>query len=101
MTDNTMVDSTVSDETQQPDLKTLIGVPLLISFGITMLIMSLAYVQDVALLARAPELVWAFICGQPTDEGVALPILLLLSTVTITGGLGLLAWAWMRKRFGL
>lgn len=93
-----MTDNSLPNEQPQTDLKTLIAIPLLISFGITMLVFSMAYVQDMALLARAPELVWAFICGQPTEEGIALPILLLLSSITITGGLGLLAWTWLRQR---
>jgi len=94
-----MTDNTMPNESQTTDLKLLVAIPLLISFGITMLIFSMAYVQDMALLARAPELVWAFICGEPAEEGIALPILLLLSSATIAGGLGLMTWTWLRNRF--
>jgi hypothetical protein len=69
---------------------------LLVSFGLTMFLFSAAYVKDIQTLARAPELVWAFICGEPSEFGVTLPLLLTIGTLSVLGGAGALVWRWWR-----
>ncbi len=48
-------------------------------FGITLLVISLAYMRDLATLRQAPEAVWLFICGVPTDNPAISPLMLVLS----------------------
>lgn len=57
----------------------------LVGFGITVLIMSVAYVRDLAMLRQVPETIWLMLCGVPNDNPITLPILL------VTGGLALLS----------
>jgi hypothetical protein len=77
-----------------------IAAAALIAFGATLLALTLAYIEDVALLARAPEAVWLFVCGVPTDSEMALPLLAGLGTLTLVVGVGMIALArwWRRSR---
>lgn len=79
-------------------LKHLVLTVMLLSFGGMMLIFALAYTKDLQTLARAPELIWAFICGQPNEGGATLPLLLTASAVGLLGGGGIGAWAWWSAR---
>ena len=60
---------------------TVILVILWVFGGFTFLA-SLFYVQDIQTLRNAPDLVWSFICGQPIDSDITLPLLLTISLVT-------------------
>jgi hypothetical protein len=42
--------------------------------------------------------VWAFICGQPNPNGVILPLLLTLATVSILVAIGLSTGLWVSRR---
>jgi hypothetical protein len=77
---------------------TLIAIALLLSFGVTMLFFSAAYARDVQTLLRAPEMIWAFICGQPDPGGPVLPLMLTLATVALLGGVVVAVWARLRRR---
>lgn len=69
-----------------------------------MIVLSLAYLEDLSALQRAPETLWLLLCGVPTTEPLALPLLLsggtLLSFVGI-GGLLLLNAPPAAQRQGL
>jgi hypothetical protein len=71
---------------------------LLISFGLTMFLFSAAYAKDLQTLARAPELVWGFICGRPSEFGPILPLLLTIGTLSLLGSMFALGWRWWRGR---
>ncbi len=77
---------------------TLVAVALLLSFGVTMLVFSAAYARDVLTLLRAPEMIWAFICGQPDPGGPVLPLMLTLGTLALLVGVVVAVWARLRRR---
>jgi hypothetical protein len=92
-------DSYRIEQTQQSSgIQYLLGISLSLSFGVTMLFFTALYVKDLQTLAQLPELVWYFICGRPSDDGVVLPMLVLLTTAAfmIAGGL----WGVRRLRRG-
>ena len=70
----------------------------LISFGMTLFVFGAAYAKDVNTLTKAPEMIWAFICGRPGKFGVILPLLLTLGTMGVLTGSGVFGWAWWRAR---
>lgn len=80
------------------NLKYLILCVTLISFGVVMTVFALAYTKDLQTLARAPELIWAFICGQPNEGGATLPLLLTSSAVGLLAGVGIGGWGWWSAR---
>jgi protein SCO1/2 len=80
---------------QQPVSLTLLGASvILVSFGVMMLLFSVVYVQDIRTLRALPDVVWSFLCGIPVDNGIALPLLLLLSALSFISVA--LMWAWRR-----
>lgn len=100
MTDQTVTASiTPTQESGAMSLKFLIATVSLISFGIMMTIFALAYTKDIQTLARAPEMIWAFICGQPNEGGATLPLLLTASAMALIGGFasGGIGW-WSARR---
>jgi hypothetical protein len=64
----------------------------LVGFGITVLIMSGAYVRDLELLRQVPESIWLFVCGVPTDNDMTLPLLISIGVLTMLGGAGMIAF---------
>lgn len=70
----------------------LVIAAMLLGFGSTLLLLSVAYVRDLGTLRRAPEAVWLFICGVPTDDPLALPLLLLVGGGALVGGVGVLVF---------
>ncbi|MDX2139424.1 MAG: SCO family protein [Chloroflexota bacterium] len=75
---------------------------LLLGFGAAMLLISLAFLQDLRTLSEIPGLVWAFVCGIPTEDGVTLPLLVVLSLAAFatTGVLWLGRWVSRHSRVG-
>lgn len=59
----------------------------LISFGLTMLLMSVIYARDLSLLISAPLAIWSAVCGQPGNDPLTLPLLVTLSGTALLGGL--------------
>lgn len=59
----------------------------LISFGLTMLLMSVIYAKDLSLLINAPLAIWSAVCGQPSSDPLTLPLLITLSGVAFVAGL--------------
>ncbi|MBZ0293854.1 MAG: hypothetical protein K8L99_14910 [Anaerolineae bacterium] len=82
----------------QDHFKIVAAIALLFSFGLTMFLFSAAYAKDIDTLRRAPELVWAFICGQPNPDGITLPLLLTISFMAVLVGGGLSLWTWWKTR---
>lgn len=76
----------------EPAFIRLLTIIMLFTVGVMLFLFSLALLEDLATLSKAPELVWAFICGAPSDEGPALPLMLTLTTLAIGGGIALSGW---------
>jgi hypothetical protein len=70
----------------------------LLSFGVTLMLMSAAYIRDLEYLRQVPGMVWSFLCGVPTENGVALPAMLSSGTVALLIGGGIIGWYWWRRR---
>jgi hypothetical protein len=62
----------------------------LTSFGLTMLLMSVIYMRDLAFLVNAPLVVWSAICGQPSNDPLTLPILVTLGSAALLIGIVLI-----------
>ena len=92
------MDDVRTPQTDGGDLKLMIAIAMSISFGITLLMFSVAYARDLSLLARAPERGWAFSCGAPNEGGVVLPLLLTIGSMALIVGIGLGGWSWLRHR---
>lgn len=78
-------------------LTLVLATALLVSFGVGMLIISAAYLQDIRLLSELPELVWAFVCGTSGADGTLLPLFVVLS-IAAFGAAGLLWVAYSLRR---
>ena len=62
----------------------------LVGFGLTLVVMVLAYTRDLAVIAATPEAVWQFICGAPIQGALVLPLLNMLSILALVLGAVLL-----------
>jgi len=83
----------------EPEFIRLLGIIMLFTLGVMLFIFSLALMKDLATLSKAPELVWAFICGAPSEDGPALPLMLTLTTLAFGAGIGLTGWhIWQRRK---
>jgi hypothetical protein len=71
---------------------------MLISFGLTMLFMSLLYARDMSVLINAPLAIWYALCGQPSNDPLILPGLITLGAVVLLAGLGLCGLILLRRR---
>jgi hypothetical protein len=97
-----MSNNLISTPEKQPFKQSLLLVAgaALFSFGLTMLLMSGAYLQDLSLLQRVPEAVWLFVCGVPTDNEMVLPLMIGLGSITLLVGVGLAVLHIVRRRRG-
>ncbi len=69
---------------------------LFTGMGITFILFSLIYAQDVAEVLRTPELLWNAICGRPMAVNeLTMPILRALGSAAITLGIAL---QWIKNR---
>jgi hypothetical protein len=82
----------------EPEFIRILAIVMLFTLGIMMFIFSLALMEDLSTLSQAPELVWAFICGAPSAEGPALPLMLTLTTLAFGAGIGITGWHIWQKR---
>ncbi len=82
----------------EPELIRLLTIVMLFTLGIMLFLFSLALMEDLSTLSQAPELVWAFICGAPSADGPALPLMLTLATLSIGSGVGVTGWHIWKKR---
>lgn len=76
----------------EPEFIRLLAIIMLFTVGVMLFLFSLALLEDLQTLSKAPELVWAFICGAPSDEGPALPLMLTLTTLALGGGVVASIW---------
>lgn len=65
---------------------------MLVVFGAFTLLSSLFYIKDITTLRNVPNLVWDFICGQPIDSEITLPLLLTISMVMFMASGIVYAW---------
>ena len=54
----------------------LAAIVFLVTLAVITLMFSMAYMDDINTFRNAPELVWNFVCGVPTDNSVTLPLML-------------------------
>ncbi|MBN1965607.1 MAG: hypothetical protein JW910_13235 [Anaerolineae bacterium] len=57
----------------------------LLGAGVTLLLFSLAYLQDLETLRTVPDAIWNFVCGRPVEGGIGLPLLLTVGTLSLLG----------------
>ncbi len=81
---------------RKPTITTAIA-GVFFGFGVTLLIIAGAYVRDLAILQNAPQAVWQFVCGVPTDDAMAFPLLVGFGFIAILSGGGLLLVQWLRR----
>lgn len=98
MSDMTTTQPTGQTSKEYVDVPVLVGLTLALSFGVTMLFFTLLYVKDLETFAQIPEQVWLFICGRPGEDGVILPLLVLLTAGAFIAATGV--WGWGRLRRG-
>lgn len=60
---------------------------MVLSFGLTLFIFTSLYQQDLAAIQRLPEAIWLFVCGVPTEDPIALPLLQVISAVATLGSI--------------
>jgi hypothetical protein len=69
----------------------------MISFGVTLLIMTVAYVRDLELLSQVPQSIWLFVCGVPTDNEMTLPFMVSIAVLGMLAGAGILVFYRVRR----
>lgn len=62
-----------------------LGTIFLATTGFTLLVFSLAYAKDLETLRTVPNAIWSAICGVPTENGITLPLLMTMSTLSFMG----------------
>lgn len=74
----------------------------LLGTGLTLLLFSLAYLQDLETLRTVPDAIWNFVCGRPVEGGIGLPLLLTVGTLSVLGSGAIFAGkrfiAWRQDR---
>ena len=58
----------------------------LLFFGLTLLLLSLAYARDLTLILNSPFEVWSALCGRPSDNPLTLPVLVCTSVLAVMLG---------------
>lgn len=76
----------------------LAGAIFALTMGVFFGIFAMTYVQDLAMLAEFPDMIWSFACGKPVEGGPVLPLLLTLSLVSLLAGAMLFGWRWWLGR---
>lgn len=74
------------------------GVVFLLTIGITVLLFGFAYAQDLETLRTVPGAIWSAICGRPYDDGITLPLLFTLGTLSTLSGVFLQLWRMIRHK---
>lgn len=70
---------------------------VLLSFAGTLTVFILLYTRDLTKLSQLPEMVWSFLCGVPSDNGIILPVLTLLALASFSGSAIMIAWRIAQK----
>lgn len=80
----------IQNTKQTTSASSIIGLVInttILSFGLTLLIFTSLYQQDLSALQRLPEAIWLFVCGVPTEDPIALPLLQVISALATVGSL--------------
>jgi hypothetical protein len=73
-------------------LKVQIGSVMLLSMGVMMLAFGAAYIKDLETLRSVPGAIWSAVCGKPSENGIAVPLLLTIGVLFLLSAGGLQAW---------
>lgn len=84
-------------EAQQNQMLVTLAVVNLVSFGVAMYVFAVLYMRDLRFLAQAPDIVWDFLCGVPREDGIGLPVLILMGTVAFGAAILLVGWRALRQ----
>jgi len=86
---------------QRPDYTLVVqsALGLALSFGITLSLFTLMYLRDLSVLPQLPGIVWAFLCGVPSTDGVVLPLLVLTALASfLAAAVIAIGWRIARRR---
>ena len=87
-----VVQKTTESDGLEPEFIRLLTIIMLFTVGTMLFFFSFALMEDLSTLRQAPDLVWAFICGAPSPDGPALPLMLTITTLIFASGIGLTGW---------
>lgn len=79
-----------SNSPRQPSFALFATSVGMLAFGFVMLLFCLAYARDISTLFNAPFVVWNALCGIPSADPLTMPILLMLSVLSLMAGVILL-----------
>jgi len=83
---------TMHTRTSAASLLLPVGAALALGFGATLLVLGLLTARDIEQMRRAPEVIWAALCGVPqADDVMTVPLLLGSGTVGVLIGVALTA----------
>jgi len=72
-----------------------VAVAILIGLGVSFILFSVIYAQDVAELLRTPEVLWNVLCGRPVEKNeLTLPLLRAFGAMTLVAAMTI---AWLKK----
>lgn len=91
MTTQTQVDTLINDDKQ---FFLLIAMVFFGVIGGLMFLFSVTFIRDIQTLRAVPDALWNFLCGTPTDNNIALPLLLTIGIVCVGISAGLQVWRW-------
>lgn len=92
----------IQNTKQTTSASSIIGLVInttILSFGLTLLIFTSLYQQDLSALQRLPEAIWLFVCGVPTEDPIALPLLQVISAIATIGSIATFLAPPLFKRF--
>jgi hypothetical protein len=69
-----------------------IGAASIIGFGVMFWLFAVAYSGDIVSFTRAPQQIWQFVCGIPSQNSLTVPLLLSIGTIAVISGSGTLWW---------
>ncbi|MGJ3240993.1 MAG: hypothetical protein ACFE0Q_19950 [Anaerolineae bacterium] len=75
----------------------LVAMVFFLMIGVLMLVFAMTFIHDLQTLRSVPDALWNFLCGTPTNNEFALPLLLTIGIVSF--GIGGVLSIW-RARLG-
>lgn len=76
----------------------LVGTVFFGVIALLMFIFAATFVRDMQTLRAVPDALWNFLCGTPTDNAIALPLLLTIGIACVIVSIGLQGWRWWITR---
>ena len=77
-----------------------VAIVFFLVIGALMMLFSVTFIKDMQTLRTVPDALWNFLCGTPTDNEIALPLLLTIGIVSFGVSGGLQIWRWRLNRIG-